>query len=377
MLRRVWHMLVKEFIQLRRDPYVRFRLLVPPLIQMLVYGYAATFDVHHVRIAVLDQSHTLESRELVSRFTFSRRFDIAAVPRDERALKRLITDGDVVMGVQIHPDFAELLRKGQTARLQVVLDGTDSNTALIALGYTDSIAAQFAMDYARQRLEAMRPGLVPIAHQVLLAPRPWYNPGLSSKWFFVPGVIGSITMILVVNLTSFAIVREREVGTLEQIIVTPIRRWEFILGKTLPSFVVGLLDVALIALVGTLWFAVPFRGSLGTLLLGTVLFLLSTLSTGVLISTLCSTQQQAFASTFFFLTPAFILSGFSFPIASMPPFMQWLTYLDPLRYFLVIVRGTFLKGVGVSVLWPQMLGLALLSLVLLQISILRFHKSMD
>lgn len=370
-------MLVKEFIQLRRDPYVRFRLLVPPLIQMLVYGYAATFDVHHVRIAVLDQSHTLESRELVSRFTFSRRFDIAAVPRDERSLKRLITDGDVAMGVQIHPDFAELLRKGQTARLQVVIDGTDSNTALIALGYIDSIAAQFAMDYARQRLEAMRPGLVPIVHQVLLEPRPWYNPNLSSKWFFVPGVIGSITMILVVNLTSFAIVREREVGTLEQIIVTPIRRWEFILGKTLPSFVVGLLDVALIALVGTLWFAVPFRGSLGTLLLGTVLFLLSTLSTGVLISTLCSTQQQAFASTFFFLTPAFILSGFSFPIASMPPFMQWLTYLDPLRYFLVIVRGTFLKGVGVSVLWPQMLGLALLSLVLLQISILRFHKSMD
>ncbi len=221
------------------------------------------------------------------------------------------------------------------------------------------------------------PALAATVPQISLEQRPWYNPDLNSQWFFVPGVIGSITLMMVVTLTAFAIVREREIGTLEQIMVTPIRPFELILGKTIPFFVVGLADVVLVAVVGTLWFQVPFRGNPLVLLLGVVLFLLSTLNVGLLISTLSSTQQQAFVLGFFFLNPAFTLSGFAFPITSMPKAMQLITYADPLRYFLVILRGTFLKGVGLGILWPQMLALAILTSVLMMISVARFHKSVD
>ncbi len=377
MLGRIWRIIVKEFIQLRRDKYARFRLLVPPIIQMLIYGYAATFEVHRVPIAVLDLDHSQESRDLLSRFTFTGRFNIERILRDDRDIPRTIGRSDIAMALKIEPGFAELLRKGQTAHLQVILDGTDSNTALIALGYVNQIATTYAQDYARDRLERLMPAMAAMAPQVDLEQRPWYNPGLSSQWFFVPGVIGSITLIMVVNLTAFAIVREREIGTLEQVMVTPIRPVELILGKTVPFFLVGLADAALVAVVGTLWFRVPFRGNPLVLLLGTVLFLLNTLSIGLLISTLCSTQQQAFASAFFFLNPAFILSGFAFPITSMPREMQWITYVDPLRYFLVILRGTFLKGVGLEVLWPQMAALACLTVLLLAMGVMRFRKSLD
>jgi ABC-2 type transport system permease protein len=213
--------------------------------------------------------------------------------------------------------------------------------------------------------------------QVQVAQRYWYNPNLNSRWFFVPGVIGSLVLVSIVNLTAFAIVREREVGTLEQLLVTPIRPAEFILGKTLPFFLIGLLEVAIVAGVGLLWFRIPFAGSALLLLAGTCLFLLSALGIGLLISTVCTTQQQAFASNFFVLNPMFILSGFGFPIASMPPALQWLTLLDPLRYFLIIIRGTFLKGVGFGVLWPQLLGLAVLAAALLTASVLRFRKVLD
>jgi len=377
MFGRIWCMVVKEFIQLRRDRYVRVRLIVPPLVQMLVFGYAATFEVKHLLIAVLDLDHSQASRDLLSRFTFTGRFRIAAVLSNERELKALIGHSTIPMALTIEPGFAALVRKGRTAHLQAIVDGTNSNTALIAVGYINQIAAQFSQDYARARIERLAPPVAAQVPQISLQQRPWYNPGMSSPWFFVPGLIGTITMMLVVNLTAFGIVREREIGTLEQVLVTPIRPVELMLGKTIPFFLVGLADVALITSVGTLWFRVPFRGNPLVLLLGTVLFLLCTLSVGLLISTLCSTQQQAFASGFFFLNPAFILSGFSFPISSMPRAMQLLTYLGPLRYFLVIVRGTFLKGVGLRVLWPQMLALAGLTAILLTVSVLRFRKSLD
>lgn len=377
MLGRIWRIIVKEFIQLRRDKYARFRLIVPPIIQMLIYGYAATFEVRRVPIAVLDLDHSQESRDLLARFTFTDRFSAAKILRDDRDIPRTIGRSSIPMALKIEPGFSESLRKGQTAHLQVILDGTNSNTALVAVGYVNQIAATFAQDYARERVERLMPALAAMAPQVELEQRPWYNPDLNSQWFFVPGVIGSITLVLVVNLTAFAIVREREIGTLEQVMVTPIRPVELILGKTVPFFLVGLADVALVAAVGTLWFRVPFRGNPLVLLLGTVLFLLNTLSIGLLISTLCSTQQQAFASAFFFLNPAFILSGFSFPITSMPAAMQWVTYADPLRYFLIVLRGTFLKGVGLDVLWPQMAALACLTIILLTIGVLRFRKSVD
>jgi ABC-2 type transport system permease protein len=377
MFGRIRHMIIKEFLQMRRDRYARFRLLVPPLIQMLVYGYAATFEVYHVSTVVLDLDHTQESRELVSRFSGSGRFVVQAALTDRRQLIDTIDRGDATVALHIHAGFAELLRKGEGAPLQVILDGTNSNTALLALGYVNQIATRFARDYQVDRLSRRWPALVTTIPEVRLEQRPWYNPDLNSRWFFVPGVVGSLTLVVVVNLTAFAVVREREIGTLEQIMVTPLRPAELIAGKTIPFFIVGLIEAVLITVVGVWWFQVPFQGSVLVLLLGTSLFLLSMLGVGLLISTLCSTQQQAFASNFFFMSPAFLLSGFAFPISSMPAFLQWLTYLDPLRYFLVVLRGTFLKGIGLAVLWPQMLAMAALGATLLTISVLRFRKSLD
>ena len=282
-----------------------------------------------------------------------------------------------MVGLEIHAGFAQQLRKGQTAPLQVIVDATNSNTALIASGYVSQIALGFARDYQQDRIYRIAPQLMEVMPSVTLEPRPWYNPGLSSRWFFVPGVIGSLTLVLVITLTAFAVVREREIGTLEQIMVTPIRPAEFILGKTLPFFLIGLFDVSLIATVGSFWFKVPFRGHVSVLAIGVVLFLLCMLGVGLLISTVSSTQQQAMVTSFFYIMPAITFSGFGFPISTMPQWMQYITYALPLRYFLVVLRGTYLKGVGMDILWPQMAAMGGLGVVMLGSAILRFHKALD
>jgi ABC-2 type transport system permease protein len=377
MFGRIAHLLIKEFLQLKRDKSARFRLLIPPIIQMLLFGYAATFEVFNVSTAMLDQDHTPESRALIAAFVHSSRFKLTTHAQTHREVEDAVASSDAQVGIVLPPGFSELLRKGQSAPIQVLVDGTNSNTALIALGYVSEIAGSFGRSYALDL--AQRTGRAlgqPLVH-IDVARRYWYNPNLNSRWFFVPGVIGTLVLITIVNLTAFAIVREREVGTLEQLLVTPIRPSEFILGKTLPFFLIGLIEVSIIAGIGMLWFRVPFAGNPFLLFAGTCLFLLSTLAIGLLISTLCKTQQQAFASNFFVLNPMFILSGFSFPISSMPQALQWLTFLDPLRYYLVIIRGTFLKGVGIDILWPQMLALATIGLTLLTISVFRFRKSLD
>ena len=377
MFARIIPIVVKEFIELKRDKWARFRLIVPTLLQMLLFGYAATYEVYHVSTIVLDLDHTQESRELLSRFSFSNRFDIVRVAQSQRDVTRAIDRSDAAVGLVIHAGFAELLRKGQSAPLQVVVDGTNSNTALIALGYVDSIATGFAQDYATDLAERTLGVNGMRQVQVTLEQRPWFNEDLNGQWFFVPGLIGTLSLVIIVNLTAFAIVREREVGTLEQIMVSPIRPAEFILGKTVPFFLVGLGEVALIVAVAILWFQVPFVGDPLVLLLGSALFLLSTLALGLLISTLCMTQQQAFSMNFFILNPFFILSGFSFPISSMPKVLQWMTYANPLRYYLVVIRGTFLKGIGLSVLWPELAAMAAIAAILLAASILRFRKSLE
>ncbi len=377
MFARIIPIVVKEFLELKRDKGARFLLVVPPVLQMLLFGYAATFEVHHVSTAVLDLDHSQESRDLIARFTASNRFDIVREAQSQRQINAAIDASDAAVAIVIRSGFAELLRKGQSAPLQVIVDGTNSNTALIALGYINLIAAGFAQDYASDLMQRIQGVQGKRQVQVTLEQRPWYNPDLNGRWFFVPGVIGTLTLITIVNLTAFAIVREREVGTLEQIMVSPIRPADFILGKTVPFFLVGLGEVALVVAVGLLWFRIPFVGNPFVLLLGTALFLLSTLAVGLLISTVCSTQQQAFSTNFFVLSPFFILSGFAFPISSMPQVLQWFTYVNPLRYYLVVIRGTLLKGVGVSVLWPDFAAMALIALILLTLSILRFRKTLE
>jgi len=377
MLGRIFHLLLKEFLQLKRDKSARLRLLVPPVVQMLLFGYAATFEVFNVATIILDQDQTQESRALVADFVHSSRFKLVAIASGRRQVQDAVESSTAQVGIVVPQGFSELLRKGQSAPLQVLVDGTNSNTALIALGYVGEISGAFGQPYAQDLAQRTGRALGRPVANVSLQERYWYNPNLNSRWFFVPGLIGTLILMTIVNLTAFAIVREREVGTLEQLLVTPIQPIEFIIGKTLPFFLIGLFEVSIVAAVGMLWFQVPFKGNPLVLLLGTSLFLLSVLAIGLLISTLCKTQQQAFASNFFVLNPLFILSGFSFPISSMPDALQWLTYLNPLRYFLVIIRATYLKGVGLDVLWPQMAALAALGLGLFALAVLRFRKSLD
>jgi len=377
MLGRLKQMLIKEFIQVFRDKRTRFLLFGPPIIQMMIFGYAATYEIRHVPTVVLDLDHSQESRELISLFTSSPYFDVQRQLTSSRQIGDLIERGKTTVGLEIDAGFAQKLRKGETAPLQVIVDATNSNTALIASGYISQIALGFARNYQQDRIARIAPQLVEAIPSVELEPRPWYNPGLSSRWFFVPGVIGSLTLVLVITVTAFGVVREREIGTLEQIMVTPIRPAEFILGKTLPAFLIGMFDVALIAAVGTFWFQIPFRGHISVLLTGSILFILCMLGVGLLISTVSSTQQQAMVTAFFFIMPAVAFSGFGFPISTMPQWMQYFTYAVPLRYFLVVLRGAYLKGVGFEVLWPQMAAMAGLGFSLLTIAILRFHKALD
>ena len=377
MLRRLQGMLVKELIQVFRDTRTRTLLFVPPIVQMLIFGYAATLEVRHIPIAVLDYDNSQVSRELLSRFTASPYFDVRTYLSDRREIGNLIDRGGVTVALQINGGFAQDLGKGQTARLQVIVDSSNSNTALIAVGYINQIAARFAQELQRTQLLRTSPFAPSRIPSIVLERRPLFNVNFDSQWFFVPGVIGNLILVMVVSLTAFAVVREREIGTLEQIMVTPIGRLEFILGKTLPFFLIGLFDTALVSLVGTFWFGVPFRGSIGVLAIGSILFILCMLGIGLFISTISMTQQQAMVSGFFFNMPAITFSGFGTPISSMPEWLQTLTYLNPLRYFLEVLRGVYLKGVGLDALWPQMTAMGLLAFVMLAVSVARFQKSLD
>ncbi len=376
MFERLRVMTVKEFLQLRRDRWAMFRLVVPLLIQVLVFGYAATFTVRHVATTVLDLDNSEASRSLISHFLATGRFDIVDFAKTQNAVTRDLDSGSALIAIVIHAGFARKLWSGQGAPLQIDLDGTNSNTSLIALGYVARIVAAFQQEQ-QAKAWPVKAGPAPPSVAVSLEARPWFNEGLEDRWFFIPGIVGTLTLIQVVSFTAFSVVREREMGTLEQIMVSPIRRSEFILGKTVPFFLIGLGDVFLVTLFGVLWFDVPFVGNPLVMLLGASLYLLAALGLGLLLSTLSRTQQQAFALNFFIVNPLFILSGFAFPIAAMPKVLQWATLLNPLRYFLIVIRAVFLKGVGVSDLWPQLLAMALLAAGMLALSVLRFRKSLD
>lgn len=377
MVLRMKQLLIKEFIQVLRDKRMRFILIGPPILQMLVFGYAATFEIHDVPMAIVDMDRSQQSRELISRFQSNPSFKVRLQLNSAGEAQDAIEKGDVMVALRIDAGFAQRLLKGQTAPVQEIVDATNSNSALIAAGYVSQIVLGFAEEAQRDRAGLMAPQILDTVPHLELEQRPWYNPDLRSRWFFVPGIVGSLTVVLVITLTAFAVVREREIGTLEQMMVTPIRPAEFILGKTLPFFLIGLFDVVLIGSVGTLWFKVPFRGHLSVLAIGTVLFLLCMLGVGLLISTVSSTQQQAMVTAFFFIMPTIMFSGFGFPISTMPVWMQDLTYLSPLRYFLVVLRGSFLKGVGMEILWPEMAAMGCLGLALLSLAILRFKKVLD
>jgi ABC-2 type transport system permease protein len=347
-------LLTKDFRQLLRDPRMRFFVVVPPLIQLMVFGYAATFDVRAARIAVVDLARTQETRELLEAIAASGHFDATYHPSMTGAAAA-IDRNQVRAIVQFGADFE------QNRLVQLVADGSDSNSAQL-------IVAQLKRNMLQQAIT--KAGTQPV---VALEQRAWFNPNLDDRQYFVPGIIANVVLIATMVLTAMAVVRERELGTLERLMVTPVGRLEFLLGKLIPVACVGLFDVLLITGVGVVWFDVPFRGSVLGLLLGSVLFLMSTLGLGLLISSYSSTQQQAFLLAFFVIMPAVILSGFAFPISNMPETAQWLTYIDPLRYYLVVIRDLFLKGAGVLDHLFEYAMMAALGIATLGVSMLRIR----
>jgi ABC-2 type transport system permease protein len=382
---RIRVILHKEFIQMLRQRQMRGMLFIAPLLQLFIFGYAVTLDVDHARIAWRDMSRTPESRALRARFESSGRFEVVALPESEEDVQRLLDRSEVHAVVAVLPGFARDLARGRTAQVQVLLDGTNSNTASLVSAYAAGVIAGFGQDVAvnsSKNQEMIQSTLrnaagKPFAGQIAPSTRVWFNPEMRSRNFFIPGVTANLLLMLTLMLTAQAIIREKEIGTMEQLMVTPMRPIELMLGKTIPFAIVGLINMMIVTGAALLWFRIPFRGNFLLLMFCSLLYLLPSLGAGLFLSTISNTQQQANMGSFFITTPAFMLSGFTFPINNMPLFVQYLTYLNPIRYFMEIVRGIFIKGVGVSVLWPQMLILGVYGVLILALSAIRFHKTLD
>jgi ABC-2 type transport system permease protein len=381
LLIRVKVVLFKELLQAVRDPRLRFLILLPPLIQLVAFGYAANLDLKNIPMALYDEDRTPLSRDIAFAFSSSGYFQfVAAVDRPGK-MTQLIDKGTVKAVLHFGPDLAGRVKSGRTALVQVIVAGTNSNTASLVQSYSLQIIERFNRNRLKRRLD-QNPALkniIPAGPEGILRPeiRIWYNTALVSRNFYVPGIIALVIMVSTLNLTAMAVVREKEVGTMEQIMVSPIRPAEFILGKTIPFALIGIFQVALVATVGVYWFGVPMRGSLILLFLSLLIYLLSLLALGLFISTVSRNQQQALVSTFFFTFPIILLSGFIFPIANMPRIIQLVTYLNPLRYFLVIIRDIFLKGSGLEILWPQVAALLVIGVGVMVLAVRRVGKRLD
>ncbi|MEW5791165.1 MAG: ABC transporter permease [Pseudomonadota bacterium] len=363
-LERIREMLRKEFLQIFRDPRLRRVIFLAPVIQLVVFGYAVSTDIHHTATFVVDHDQTQAARRLVDALTASGYFRVVGYSQRPADLVCALDHGDAVVGLEIPAGFAAALRDGSGARVQLILDGTNSNTATVAQGYAERIVQNYGA-----RLGTAAPVSLDLRE------RAWFNPDLASRDYNVPAVMGAIILLVCLLLTSLAVVREREIGTLEQLMVSPLTPGELIAGKTIPFGLIGLVDLAVVTGIALLWFRVPFVGSFPLLLLASVLFLLSGLGLGLLISTVSRTQQEAFMASFLVFMPTILLSGFMFPISSMPEPFQQLTILNPVRHYLEIVRGIFLKGTGLTALWPQFLALLLLGTALLWFAAGRFRKT--
>ena len=366
---RVRHLMRKEFLELRQDPKLFGIVIVAPILQLTMLGYAATTDVKDVPVVVVDQDRSVDSRELVSRFDASANFVIVGAASSLSEVDGYLDDGDAWMALNIPADYSERIRRGDQATIQVVADGSDANSTNVALGYAGSLVS----GYARELAATHRGGHA--APLVSADVRVWFNPELESRDFMIPGILALLLLVVTTNLSSMAIVREKELGTLEQLNVTPLARWELIVGKLLPYAFLGMIDVLLVIAVALGWFEVPLRGSVLLLLAMCGVYLMTTLGLGLFVSTISATQQQAMMTTsFFFLLPMVFLSGFIFPIENMPEPIQPFTYLIPLRYFLVILRGIFLKGVGLETFWPEALALFAWGAAILVLATLRSSK---
>lgn len=372
--RRIVYIVRKELLQVKRDPKMIRLMVFAPIFQLLIFGYAITSDVGNITTAVLDMDNTSQSRELIGRFaSVPRYFHVVQRLDSPKPIDNLLDSGRIQLVIWVPKGFAADLGRGGQAQVQFLLDASDSKAASIIGGYINAVTAGFSRDVLAKFASSTGGSLISLP-QIETRVRAWYNPDMRSVNFMVPGVISLILLVVTMMSTSLAVVREREIGTLEQLIVTPIRPIELMIGKIAPFVLVGILDVVLILVVAVFWFKVPIAGSLLLLFALTAVFLSTSLGLGLLISTVSRTQQQAMMTSFFIMQPSILLSGFMFPIESMPGWIQILTYLIPLRYFIEIIRGIFLRGVGLEALWPQSLLLFALGSLLLGASVIRFTK---
>ena len=378
MIQRIRTLIRKEFLELRRTPRLIGLIVVAPILQLTLLGYAATTDVRNVPIVVVDGDRSIRSRQLMERFAASRYLDIVGEELDPRAVDADLASGRAWLAIVVPSGFGEALAGHGPATnrvVQVLADGTDANSSGVALAYASSLISEFGAEVRADEARWTPAPAGPSGPAIDPRIRVWFNPQLESKDFMLPGVVAILLLVITTSLSSMAIVREREQGTLEQLNVTPLGRWELILGKLLPYALVGFIDVLLVLTVAVYWFEVPLRGSVWLLLGASVIYLVCTLGLGLFVSTISATQQQAMmTATFFFLVPMMYLSGFIFPIENMPPVIQAITTLIPLRYFLVIVRGIFLKGVGWDVLWPQFAALSAWGATMLALAAVRSRK---
>jgi ABC-2 type transport system permease protein len=359
-LNRILALTVKELLTILKDKRSRFVLIVPPLLQLFVFGYAASFDLNDIAVAVYNEDRSVPSRELIARITGSPHFDLRATIGSDQEIAPLIDNREVLLVVHIGPQFSQYLKDGRKAPVQLILDGRNSNTALLALGYLRTIVTDFNQSWTRQQ------GLPELP--AVLQMRAWFNQSLLSRWFIVPGIVALLTLVVTTTVTGLSVAREREAGTFDQLLVTPMRPVEILIGKSLPGIVIGMVEGSFILLMAVFWFEVPLRGSLPALYLGMFLFLLSAVGIGLMISSLAVTQQQGILGAFLFLVPSVILSGFATPIANMPALVQQLTYLNPLRYFLRILRGVFLEGNDYRLLVDQYWPMAVIGVVTLALA---------
>jgi ABC-2 type transport system permease protein len=367
-LARVSALVRKELRQIFRDPRTKRVIFAAPVIQLLLLGYAVNTDVRNAATFVVDHDGTQLSRALLDVLTAGEYLRIVGRSDAPADLAAALDGGRAIVGLEIPRGFAADLAAGRPASVQVAIDGTSSNTATVVQGNVNRMVQHFGMEVARANGRFPEGG-------VELRARIWYNPGLSSQVYNVPAVIGVLLMLMALLLTALAVVREREMGTLEQLLVSPLAARELMLGKTIPVALIALVDLLLVCAVAILWFQIPLRGSVAALLLGSVAFIVASLALGLLISTISRTQQEAFMAMYLLFLPAIILSGFMYPIHTMPEIFQALTWLNPLRYFLELVRGVFLKGQGIAELWTQIAVLAGMAVLVLQVATARFRRS--
>jgi len=382
-VRRVGHLVKKEFIHIVRNRQNFKLLLIAPILQLILFGYACRLDVQDVKTVLVDLDKSSLSRQLIDAFSRSGYFVIIDTLTSYDDVDYYLQKGLASMAVLIPPDFERKAQSNSTADLGILIDGVDTITAGTVSGYAQSILKRFATDISASHMNRMQGLLYDSSNPRLIVPevadasRSWFNPNLVSKDFFVPGVVVLILLSLSIIVTSAVIVREKEIGTIEQLMVAPISRIELILGKTIPCFSIEIVTLAIIVPLAFLVFDIPFRGSMAFFLVTSLLFLFTSSGIGMMISAFCRTQQQAILTSFMFLQPSVLLSGYAFPIENMPEIVQYITYLNPLRYFITIVRGVFLKGVGLEVLWPQVLPIILMGIFAIGVASRLFKRRAD